>query len=1458
MPYHGGHDLLVKLSTLLQLHGDPILRQESQLCLTATSLVFLNQCFQDITSGQQGTSGRDTDRRKAISYRDTAAITFLLDFLRRTPSLRLVPGTCSHFDGLVNISCFRALQVLEIKKVPVGFIKGFQSLRPQLKTLICTRSLISLNEVLVHCGGDLLNAPSCAWPHLKNVDFSYNGIGQVDDSVKLLPAVKVLNLSHNYIHIAEGDESLSNWRYLSDVRHLNLGYNQLECIPVPPAQDGAITFQNMTTLILKNNNLQNLKGIQAFSKLRFLDVSFNCIASLSELTPLAFLHDLISLSLQGNPVVFCPYYRRATVACLYPIPRVEPIQIDGKPLDAEEQILLGRNVYPVSMLSYIPESPLPHPRVRAVKKVADDLPESSESQEESDPAPKHRKPKRKGKKGRRVVAREIDFNDDNEVTSPSEDLLTSTSYTTPAEQILEHADDVEQLKKLRQLGGEGWLPAIDHVVHVQEEEQVINVPEPEESLLDQVPRIIRTESIQSFSEDRMEINSRTSSISVISDEDISEAHHFVVTLISNPDDDGSAEPLFVTVKDDFITEKNFTGKVISQLETSCLKDVYQDWTADNHPVTHLRFDYISRERQSRDYVMEDHEAAVQLVESLKPFVTENEQTKLKRAVIERLQCLMCSAEFTNPVNSDELLCPDCGSPMTVLVSSPDKPDKPVFTLDPADHFLGKHDGAAKLNTSSIKTLNGDMSITALVNLSTSSSSSSYLEAVDHTQESGKTDNVNLSNKNVLPAKDKENIKNGSETEKNPDVIPTETSDPPEKVPDLCSNTSGNVLIENGKDSSPETENVPKKFEVKDTGKYKVNSDSEKFIIRNRTSSQVRTSALSHSLKESAKLCPPLQTPYSSSTPSEKRGEETMYPNSTGMSLSPNRSKPIQDVIDGVQSTLPDRKLHESDQDAELLSKSLPALTLNATSKDSPKASAKKHLEQNTSGTSSMQRKISQNTKPGKGTPKSSENSSQVKLSSSLPRSPTPKMIFTNLINRLSGRVSGNSPSSSPDSPSSSSASSRASTPSIMEQNVALSFRLSADEFSSCDHKLKLYFEVSLFRQGNSEKFHCMLKAPVVVYGSTEETPCLMIVSNVMLYLCRFSVRGSGTPDECLTPLVSHPLDDLQFIDSGLGSQSFRLEFSTPGGCYDFHVREKDRCEKFLFLFTDVVQQARIKADCRAVVINPPHPQTLEHVRSQVFGMKVEDPIAMGERLHQQAVYFTDPPLIKDRKSLLRSYSNCFVGREFVDWLLQVKEAENRDEAVVIGQRLLDVGALEHVSKEQLFEDKDQYYRFNTERSELGDDSFSGDSLPDLDASIVLFIMAYRCSNTEKPHSSLNAVSVIVSRSHIALVKQNPQWPVPRYTALPQHPKGPAFVCLARHKITDVTSLDFYEDNPCFMAISITDEDAPVESAESQWILKTETVTTLSSLVKVIKEPWEAQFGVELQKNLYPSITDHKM
>ena len=37
-----------------------------------------------------------------------------------------------------------------------------------------------------------------------------------------------------------------------------------------------------------------------------------------------------------------------------------------------------------------------------------------------------------------------------------------------------------------------------------------------------------------------------------------------------------------------------------------------------------------------------------------------------------------------------------------------------------------------------------------------------------------------------------------------------------------------------------------------------------------------------------------------------------------------------------------------------------------------------------------------------------------------------------------------------------------------------------------------------------------------------------------------------------------------------------------------------------------------------------------------------------------------------------------------------------------------------------------------QRGELGDDLLAGDSVPDMDTTIVLYVMVHRCSNTEKP------------------------------------------------------------------------------------------------------------------------------
>jgi hypothetical protein len=53
---------------------------------------------------------------------------------------------------------------------------------------------------------------------------------------------------------------------------------------------------------------------------------------------------------------------------------------------------------------------------------------------------------------------------------------------------------------------------------------------------------------------------------------------------------------------------------------------------------------------------------------------------------------------------------------------------------------------------------------------------------------------------------------------------------------------------------------------------------------------------------------------------------------------------------------------------------------------------------------------------------------------------------------------------------------------------------------------------------------------------------------------------------------------------------------------------------------------------------------------------------------------------KDRKWLLHTYKNCFVGREAVDWFIANHYAATREEAVELGNLLLKNFIFRHVTK----------------------------------------------------------------------------------------------------------------------------------------------------------------------------------
>ncbi|KAM4688559.1 DEP domain-containing mTOR-interacting protein [Discoglossus pictus] len=75
------------------------------------------------------------------------------------------------------------------------------------------------------------------------------------------------------------------------------------------------------------------------------------------------------------------------------------------------------------------------------------------------------------------------------------------------------------------------------------------------------------------------------------------------------------------------------------------------------------------------------------------------------------------------------------------------------------------------------------------------------------------------------------------------------------------------------------------------------------------------------------------------------------------------------------------------------------------------------------------------------------------------------------------------------------------------------------------------------------------------------------------------------------------------------------------------------------------------------------------------------------RLHEEKI-------IKDRRKHLRTYPNCVVAKEVIEWLIDRKEATDRDTAIKIMQKLVDDNIIHHACDQyKEFKDARIYYRF---------------------------------------------------------------------------------------------------------------------------------------------------------------------
>jgi len=112
-------------------------------------------------------------------------------------------------------------------------------------------------------------------------------------------------------------------------------------------------------------------------------------------------------------------------------------------------------------------------------------------------------------------------------------------------------------------------------------------------------------------------------------------------------------------------------------------------------------------------------------------------------------------------------------------------------------------------------------------------------------------------------------------------------------------------------------------------------------------------------------------------------------------------------------------------------------------------------------------------------------------------------------------------------------------------------------------------------------------------------------------------------------------------------------------------------------------------------IEPQEPTVLISEPTQITAPSKEKPPEVDVEALVTAMREPGGVEIKDRRVRMNLYLRCFVGSEAVEWLMQTQNC-TREDAIDVGQLLVDRGIIHHVLDEQPFLDDNVFYRFYTD------------------------------------------------------------------------------------------------------------------------------------------------------------------
>lgn len=296
------------------------------LKLNPVGLHYVQSRLEALQELEQLRTGAPVDYLRAYiaDLGDHRALEQLRRVLRLLTSLKVVsvlPHPCRDPTPL-SLLPFGRLRYLELRGCDLSSsaARGLLELRNTLEKIICHNSTDALRHIFA---GRIVEIQDCpAWTRLSFVSCASNKMVLMDESLQLLPAVETLDLSRNRF------AKIANLHKCMQLKYLDLGFNSIRTI----SSLNEVTAR-ISKLILRNNALTTLHGIENLTTLEGLDLSFNMISNFAEIELLSSLPVLESVWLEGNPISCARLYREQ-VFSFFSIPH--KLKLDDKAIRGRE------------------------------------------------------------------------------------------------------------------------------------------------------------------------------------------------------------------------------------------------------------------------------------------------------------------------------------------------------------------------------------------------------------------------------------------------------------------------------------------------------------------------------------------------------------------------------------------------------------------------------------------------------------------------------------------------------------------------------------------------------------------------------------------------------------------------------------------------------------------------------------------------------------------------------------------------------------------------------------------------------------------------------------------------------------------------------------------------------------------------------------------------------------------